>query len=72
MDAVTIAKLLVEGGPVAFMGLAIAAWAWERKENKELQKAILALATAQTEAVIRYESSLVSFKELLSAIIKDR
>lgn len=70
--AVEVAKLLREGGPWAVTAIAIAAWVWERKENKALQKSILELATAQTEAVIKHEASVATLKELLSAFIGRR
>lgn len=70
--AIEFAKLLQAGGPWAVSALAIAAWVWERRENKEMQKSILELATAQTEAVVRHSASVDTLKELLSAFIGRR
>lgn len=52
--------------------LAIAAWVWERRENKALQKSILELATAQTEAVLKQEAAIGTLKEILSTFIGRR
>jgi hypothetical protein len=67
-----IAQVLSDGGPWAACALALAAWAWERRETKLLQKSILELATAQTEALVKQETALVSLREVLSAVLSRR
>lgn len=68
MDAaLELAKLLKDGGPWAACGIMLAAWMWERKENRMLQKSILEMATAQTGALVKVETSLTTLKEVLTA-----
>jgi len=71
-SAIELAKLLQNGGPWAVSAFMITAWIWERRENRLLQKSILELATAQTEAVVKHEVAIATLKELLSQFISQR
>ncbi len=69
MNPADIAKLLNDGGPWAACALALTAWVWERRENRLLQRSILELVTAQTQALVKTDSSITAVKEVLGALI---
>jgi hypothetical protein len=71
-SAVELAKLLQNGGPWVTCALVMSAWVWERRENWQLQKSILELAKAQTEAVVKHEVAIATLKEILSQFISQR
>lgn len=70
--AIELAKLLKDGGPWAAMSIMLAAWFFERRENRMLQKSILELVTAQTAALVKVETSLATLKEVFTSFLSHR
>lgn len=69
MDVLQLVELLAARGPWAVVALLALALAWERRENRALQKDLMALATAQAQAILKQEMTLAGLKELLVAFI---
>jgi len=56
-------EVLSIGGPTAMAAVFALAWFLERRENKQLQKSLLELATAQVQAITKIESTVAALKD---------
>lgn len=67
MDVLTpVFEVLKSGGPVGVAAVAIAAWFFERRENRAMQYALLEMAKQQVAANLRQEQAIASLRDVLS------
>lgn len=57
--------LIATGGPAVLATIFLWAWWNERKENRALQKSLLALSIAQIKASTKLESAMVALKDVI-------
>ncbi len=57
-ELAALVKILELGGPAAVAAIAILAWYYERKQNKESHDELMDLAKAQVAAIVRSEAAL--------------
>ena len=60
-----VVKALMEGGPYAVSLAGWLAWWYERRLNREHSTQMLALATAQVEAMVKHEAAISTNTRLL-------
>ena len=58
MSLSALIDLVVKGGPAAMAGIFLWMWWLERKERRELQKALLTLSTTTIQALTKFEAEL--------------
>lgn len=63
-------EMLKTGGPAVSAALFLWAWWDAKKENKTLQKELLALSVAQVKATIKMEAALLALKDVIDRILK--
>jgi hypothetical protein len=68
MDVKTIFEIAKVGGPASLAFFAILAWWLERKDRKELQKAVVDMVGAQAASNAQTEGAINALKEAVNML----
>ena len=68
MDIQTIFEIVKVGGPASFAVFAIVAWLLERKDRKDLQKAMVEMVGIQAASSAKTEGAINALKEAVNML----